>query len=547
MNPHRLPALLLLLLLTVFSPTPASAQTPTSPKKPALPKILLLGSAVTQAQGTAVQQHLADRALILQPDDAPTSTAMLAQIDTWLTRDKPAVIHLSPAATPSPDDEANYRQIIQRAQQHAETTALVLATPPGTAPDSPLIATLRQATQVTLHDLSASSESLPEAVADCVLRQWTVLQYSKPAPSRPGGPEAAAKYRAAEAAHDAEVPEMYKKLPIGQFQLPQTAAAWQQQRPQVLEKVIASLGDLPPRPATPRVRLISRELRPGYTLERIALDNGEGNDISALVLIPDKRQPRAPAILWLHSSTPDKNGLITPGEDPESLGEAFVRNGYIVLAPDAPYYGDRAQNVPSGPRDVYHRGVPPYASVTQDALLKLNLWLGRTLWGMFVRDDQIALDYLCTRPEVDAQRIGVTGMSMGSTRAWWLAAVDDRIAATVGVACLTRYENLIHHGNLKAHGLYYFSYGLLKHFDSEAVISLMAPRPFLALTGDLDYGSPADGIRIIEEKAGHVYRTLGAGDSFRSILYPDTGHVYTPEMRLQMLAWFQRWLKPQAD
>ncbi len=61
---------------------------------------------------------------------------------------------------------------------------------------------------------------------------------------------------------------------------------------------------------------------------------------------------------------------------------------------------------------------------------------------------------------------------MGSTRSWWLAAVDDRIACVVGVACLTRYENLLKHGQLRQHGAYYFVNGILKHFDTEAVISL---------------------------------------------------------------------------
>src|SRR6516165_1473072 len=116
---------------------------------------------------------------------------------------------------------------------------------------------------------------------------------------------------------------------------------------------------------------------------------------------------------------------------------------------------------------------------------------------------------LCTRPEVDRARIGATGMSMGSTRAWWLAAVDDRIAAAVGVACLTRYQNLIAHGELRAHGVYYFNYGMLKHFDVEGVLALIAPRPFLALTGDLDAGSPADGIKLLEKKVGQVYGVLG--------------------------------------
>ena len=62
------------------------------------------------------------------------------------------------------------------------------------------------------------------------------------------------------------------------------------------------------------------------------------------------------------------------------------------------------------------------------------LWQGRTLWGMMLRDEQCLLDYLATRPEVDMTRVGATGMSMGCTRAWWLAAIDDRIRVVVGVA-----------------------------------------------------------------------------------------------------------------
>ncbi len=135
-------------------------------------------------------------------------------------------------------------------------------------------------------------------------------------------------------------------------------------------------------------------------------------------------------------------------------------------------------------------------------------------------------------------------MSMGSTRAWWLAAVDDRVACTVAVACLTRYQNLIAHGQLRAHGVYYFSFGLLKHFDTEGVLALIVPRPFLALTGDLDAGSPTDGVRVLADTTGRVYATVGAADRFRSVLYPDVGHAYTPEMRTEMLNWFNRWLKP---
>ena len=176
------------------------------------------------------------------------------------------------------------------------------------------------------------------------------------------------------------------------------------------------------------------------------------------------------------------------------------------------------------------------------SLFKLNLWLGRTLWGMMLRDEQIALDYLANRPEVDPARLGVQGMSMGSTRSWWLAAIDDRVKAVVGVACFTRYEDLIAIRALRAHGIYYFVPGILKHFDSEGVMALIAPRPFLALTGDRDAGSPPEGMQKLEQILSRFYALHGKPEQFRSIVNPETGHVYTDEMKQRMLEWFDRFL-----
>jgi dienelactone hydrolase/lysophospholipase L1-like esterase len=380
---------------------------------------------------------------------------------------------------------------------------------------------------------------LAGAVADCVRRQLIVRRY-RPLPAPEAGPAAGAAYRAEETARDARVPAAYAAAPAGTFLPPEDAATWAARRRGVHETVVRSLGALPPRPAPPRVRRVTRELRPGYTLEKVALENGVDGEVSALLLIPEGLTQPAPAVLWLHSSTPDKTQVIVPDTNggAQPLGEALVRAGYVVMAPDAYWHGDRAGTGPAGAAETRRE--------EQESLFKFHLWQGRTLWGMFVRDDQIALDYLCARPEVDAARIGATGMSMGSTRAWWLAAVDERVAAAVGVACLTRYQNLIAHGQLRAHGIYYFVHGLLAHFDTEGVLALIAPRPFLALTGDLDAGSPADGIRILQERVGRVYAALGAAERFESVLYPDVGHTVTPEMRRATLAWFERWLRPAA-
>ena len=136
------------------------------------------------------------------------------------------------------------------------------------------------------HYTAAGSDRLAEAVADCVLRQVTVRRY-RPLPRPASGPQAAAEYRKAAAQRDALVPEVYRRLKVGEFRIPADAAAWKEQRPTVLRTVLDSLGDLPPRPSPPRARIISRELRPGYTLEKVSLDNGVDGEVTALMLLPE--------------------------------------------------------------------------------------------------------------------------------------------------------------------------------------------------------------------------------------------------------------------
>ncbi len=159
---------------------------------------------------------------------------------------------------------------------------------------------------------------------------------------------------------------------------------------------------------------------------------------------------------------------------------------------------------------------------------------------MMLRDEQCLIDYLQTRPEIDKDRIGATGMSMGCTRAWWAAAIDDRVKAIVGVACFTRYTELLAHAS--SHGIYYFVPGVLKHFDTEAIFALVAPRPMLQLSGDQDYNAPPDGVEVLEKKIGAVYRLYDQPENFQSVLYRNTGHEYLPDMRLRMVKWFEKHL-----
>jgi len=300
------------------------------------------------------------------------------------------------------------------------------------------------------------------------------------------------------------------------------------------------LGHLPARPKKLAVETLKREDCGDYLREKFRFDNGAGAIVPGYLLIPKKLSGKAPGILYCHwhggQYDIGKEEMFGTNATPVAAGPELARRGYVVVAIDAYCFGERNGQGPGGPNEKGGAG--------EMTASKFNLWFGRTLWGMIVRDDLLALDYLCSRPEVDAKRIGVTGISMGATRTWWAMALDERLKAGVAVCCLTRYQNLIEHEALKAHGIYCFVPGLLPHFDTEAVVALSAPRPLLFLSGENDSGSPVDGIRIIEHKAKRAYQLYGAENNFESIIYPGVGHKYTPDMWQRMLTRMDAALKP---
>ena len=316
--------------------------------------------------------------------------------------------------------------------------------------------------------------------------------------------------------------------------VPKTKSDWEHERENIRGTLWQLLGKLPARPNTPKVTTVSREDRADFVVEKFTFDNGAGATVPGYVLLPKSKAGKSPGILFCHWHGGEydigKEELFQARHTPEAPGPALARRGFVVLGIDAYCFGERNGEGPGG-----HEEKGSAGEMTGS---KFNLWVGRTIWGMIVRDDLMALDYLASRPEVDAARLGITGISMGATRCWWLMALDERLKCGVAVACLTRYQNLIQHEQLKAHGIYYFVPNLLTHFDTEAIVSLIAPRPVLFQTGDKDGGSPVDGIRAIESAVRPVYGLYRAEKNFQSIVYPGLGHVYTQEMCDRTLAFF---------
>ncbi len=325
--------------------------------------------------------------------------------------------------------------------------------------------------------------------------------------------------------------------PVPELVLPPDVESWNRQREVLRATLWKMLGDLPPRPRVPEVRVVERSERDGVRVERFELDNGAGVQVPGLLVLPASARGRLPGILYHHWHGGEYDGgkkeIFEARHTPGVPAIELAKRGYAVMAIDAYCFGERNGKGP---------GSEEQGGAGELTASKFNLWFGRSLWGMIVRDDLVALDYFASRPEVDAGRIGATGISMGATRTWWLMALDERVRAGVAVACLTRYQDLIEASLLKAHGIYYYVPGMLQHFDTEAVISLIAPRAGLFLTGDQDGGSPLAGIRKIEVVARQVYGLLGAASRFESVVYPGVGHEYTPDMWRRMLSWMDEHL-----
>lgn len=313
---------------------------------------------------------------------------------------------------------------------------------------------------------------------------------------------------------------------------------WEQQRTEHRATLWRLLGDVPPL-FTPDVTITATTQHDGYRLEHLTFDNGVGATVYGYLLLPDEIDQPAPAVLYQHAHggryDRGKNMVLEPFIGGQSDGIELVRRGYVVLAIDAYAFGERQEQGPAGERET--------GAATELSLFKQFLWEGRTLWGMMVRDDLLAFEYLRARPEVNPHRIGTTGMSLGGSRATWLAALDERVKVVLPLNQMTRYADFAAQGDYWRHSIYYYVPGMLASgIDMEYIVSLTAPRTQRILVGDADPLSPVDGVRTIDRFARHIYDLYDAADHFETLIYPGLAHEYTPAMLTVMLDTFELYL-----
>ena len=241
-----------------------------------------------------------------------------------------------------------------------------------------------------------------------------------------------------EPAPEASAQRWLGSVSVPDWTVPADAKAWTGRRAEIRATLWKLLGDFPARPRVPDVRILSRTKEDGYVLEKFVFQDGLGLSVPGYLFLPRNMTGKVPAILYCHWHAGQwdigKEEMLRQNATPAVPGPTLARLGYAVLGIDACGFGERNGQGPGGPTE---RGGEGELTAS-----KFSLWAGRTLWGTIVRDDLMALDYLCSRPEVDSSRIGVTGISMGSTRSWWIMALDDRPKTAVCVGCMTRYQEL---------------------------------------------------------------------------------------------------------
>jgi dienelactone hydrolase len=308
------------------------------------------------------------------------------------------------------------------------------------------------------------------------------------------------------------------------------------------ETMIGLLGRWP-EPAPLDARVEERTDLGDVLRERVSYAVEPGERIPAYLFVPRDVRPgeRRAGIFahhqhagQFHLGKSEVAGLA--GNPEQAYALELARRGYVVLAPDAICFEERGPHrgnleTPSDPA--------PGRDFERFEFTK-RLLHGSCLQTTMVRDMQRGLDYLESRPEVDPQRLGCIGHSLGGQQTLFLAALDERVRAAVSSCGFSSMRSVLREGINHNFGAYVPDW--LTHGDVGDLLAEVAPRAFLALNGATDRIFPIDGLDASYAVARRAYAAAGCEERLDLGIYPG-GHGFTDEMRSRAYDWLDRWLR----
>lgn len=327
-------------------------------------------------------------------------------------------------------------------------------------------------------------------------------------------------------------------------------AKWKAQARHVLAECMQNLQ---PAPKAYAMEVTDREQRDGYEARKIRFNLSEWSRVPAYLLVPEGEGP-FPAIVLLHDHgahfSIGKEKMVRPFYvapevmedadqwasqcyDGQYVGDYLARHGYVVLAVDALFWGERGRK----------EGTSYDA---QQALASNFLQMGAS-WGAFINvDDMRSAEFLASLPFVDKERVGSLGFSMGAYRSWMLAALTDVVRASASICWMNTTEHLMTLTNNQNKGGSAYAMlipALRRYLDYPHVASIACPKPTLFFNGTRDKLFPIEGVRDAYREMEAVWKSQGASDHLVTKLW-DEKHFFNKEMQKETLEFFDRWLKP---
>lgn len=307
---------------------------------------------------------------------------------------------------------------------------------------------------------------------------------------------------------------------------PMSRQAWEDRRGKLRTAMFTAMGPFPEKPCALEPKEMGVLKRDGHRIEKLLIQTRPDVWMTASAYVPEPAKDKVPAVLVVHGHWPWARR--DPVVQARCLG--LVKLGFFVLAVDAFGAGERYTKPGRG---TYH-----------GALYGSTLWpAGQTLLGMQVYDNQRAVDYLLTRPEVDGKRLGITGASGGGNQSMYAGALDDRIAAVVPVCSVGTYQAYLHAACCVCEVLP----GALHFAEEGDVLALVAPRALLVINATKDaFQFSIDEAAKSIARARHVFKLYDADEKLAHATF-ESPHDYNQSMREQMYGWMTRWLRNEGD
>jgi hypothetical protein len=319
----------------------------------------------------------------------------------------------------------------------------------------------------------------------------------------------------------------------GQEHAVESPSDWAIRRRHILAGMEAVMGALPDRSKLPppEVRVREKSQQDGFARLKISYLAYDREMVPAYLLLPEGLSPgrRAPAILALQPTGPPSRGVAGIGNFPfAAYGKELAQRGYVVLAPDYAPFGEYA---PGGDYTKFSFRGERYAS--------------GTMKGIF--NHMRGVDLLVARGDVDPERIGVIGLSLGGHNSIFAGVFDQRLRMIVSSCGWTPFHDY-YAGNLKGwtQDCYmprirdvYGSDPDRLPFDFYEAVAALAPRWFLSISPRQDSNFEVTGVQKAEARVRPVFRLFGVSDRFE-VMYPDHGHDFPPEDRRAAYAFIDR-------